>query len=382
MKGLFLFSLFTIIYGSLFPFEFEYIDLQTQGKDTLLATSFFDGRLADILGNIVLFMPFGFAGSELISRHNKNKAYYLFLYGFGFILALTLQIIQLYLPSRVPALYDAAWNLCGIFVGDILARFIKVKYNNILKSDDRLALLGLLTTWIIFLLSPFVFSFDTELIKESLTYYLDPNEYRFVNVLLYIFLWVSFSNLLDELVPVSKNIFISLEFIFLITIIGKEFVYRNIIEPEIFLGGVCAIILVRSGIFKKINPYKISAICLIFAMFYNSLYPFEFYHNPFKEFMWVPFAELFSDDMIPIIRTVFYKTFIYGCILWNLYKGFPNSNWVPYFCVIYAASIEYFQHLTLFRVGGLTEPLLVIFLICFIKQKREVFNLYEEKAPQ
>ncbi len=377
MRGLFLFSIFTIIYGSLFPFNFQDVNSLREGLKELFAAPLSEGELADVIGNIVLFLPFGFAGTVLVSRNGDNKRHHLYLYVFGVTLAVVLQFLQIYLSYRVPALYDAAWNYVGIFLGAVMARFMNRKYPDMLAAEDKMALLGLLVSWIIFLLAPFMFSFNMDILRENIMIHADLNEYRIVNIIFYIAIWITYKKLIDEIKPDGQNFLLSLEVAVAVTLFLKIFVYRNLIEPELLPGGIIAIILLRSGIFKKISPYKTAASILVPTMFYNSLYPFEFYENPFKEFMWIPFSELFSGDMLPIIRTVFYKTFTYGSIVWTLYKSFPNSNWVTYFCIFYAALIEYLQHLTLFRVGGLTEPLLVIFLCTFIHQKREKFNLYK-----
>lgn len=382
MKGLFLFSIFTIIYGSLFPFEFKYINWLPEGRDMLFSTSFFIGRTADLIGNMILFIPFGFAGSELLSRRKKRKEYLIYLYIFGFTLALSLQVIQVYLPSRVPALYDAVWNLLGIFIGILAAKLMRSYYPALLKADDRLALFILILCWIMFLLAPFFFTYDTGEMIKNIQIHLDPDQYRAANIFMFVAIWMSYASILKELFPHRKNVILSLEFAVVFTTIFKIFNYQNIIEAELLLSGIIAIILMRSGIFKKIKPYMITAIILLLSMYYNSLYPFEFFHNPYKEFAWIPFSELFSDNMLPKIRTVFYKTFIYGSIIWNLYKAFPNTRYIGYFCILYAGSIEYFQHLTYFRVGGFTEPLMVIFLLTFIKQKNEKFNLYEENNKE
>tara|TARA_R110002096_G_scaffold432240_1_gene648700 strand:- start:123360 stop:124514 length:1155 start_codon:yes stop_codon:yes gene_type:complete len=379
MKGLFLFSIFVITYGSLFPFEFQYVDWQEEGLSALLSTSVFDSKTPDMLGNIILFLPFGFAGTELISRAKLNKEYYFYLYGFGIALAILLQVLQIYLDYRVPALYDAVWNSVGIFVGGMLARFMHRKYPHMLEAEDKLALLALSLSWIIYLLAPFLFYFNTEILAENIRVHLDINEHRSVNIIFYMAIWIIFTKLIDELKPLGRNPLLSLEFLVLFTLTAKIFVYRDFIEPELLSGGILAIIIMRTGLFKRISPYKFCATILVPAMFYNSLYPLEFWDNSFKEFNWVPFKELFAEDMLPTIRTVFYKTFTYGAIVWSLYKSFPNSSWINYFCISYAALIEYLQHLTPLRVGGLTEPLLVLFLITFIHQKNEMFNLYNDE---
>lgn len=370
MKGLFLFSVFVVTYGSLFPFEFQYVSWNNEGYDALLSTSLTGGRFGDMVGNIILFLPLGFAGTELNSRNGKNKKYYIYLYLGGLCLALALQIIQIYLPSRVPALYDAVWNFSGLLIGSFIALLINRFYPRILETDDRFSLQVLLLFWIMFLLSPFVFSFEMELLRDNIEKHLSLDEYRLVNVIFFAAIWLTFSKLMDEIKADRKSILLTLEFAILFTSVMKIFVWRNIVEPEMLLGGLIAVLLLRSGIFNKINPYKVAALLLIPTMFYNSLYPFEFFENPYKEFAWIPFEELFSSDMLPKMRTVFYKTFTYGCILWTLYKSFPNANWVNYFCIMYAGTIEYIQHLTFFRYGGLTEPLIVLFLCVFIEQRR------------
>lgn len=383
MKGLFLFSIFVITYGSLFPFDFQYVNWQNDGIATLFSSSLFDSETPDLLGNIILFLPFGFAGTELISRNKLNKRFNYYLYTFGITLAVLLQILQIFLDFRVPALYDALWNGVGIFFGVLLARFMNKKYPRILEAEDRLALLALALSWVIFLLVPFLFHFNTEIIAENIRVHLDINEHRLANVIFYVAIWITFTKLIDELRPMGRNIFLSLEFLVLFTLTAKMFVYRDFLEPELLSGGILAIIIMRTGLFNKVSPYKICAAILVPVMFYNSIYPLEFWNNPFKEFMWIPFSELFSGDMLPIIRTVFYKTFAYGAIVWTLYKSFPNANWINYFCVFYAGLIEYVQHLTAFRIGGLTEPLIVLFLVTFIHQNRDKFDLYNsEKSLQ
>ncbi|MCP5382512.1 MAG: VanZ family protein [Kordiimonadaceae bacterium] len=378
MKGLFLFSIFVIIYGSLFPFDFHYVGWLEEGRYAFFSHTLSEAELPDILGNIILFLPYGFAGSELITRNHKQRKYYLALFIIGIFLAISLQVLQVYLPGRVPALYDAIWNSVGLFFGVFLARVMRLNFPGILASDDRMALLALIISWIIFLLVPFFFEFNMEILKENIAIHLDMNEHRFANVIFYVAIWITYTKLIDEIHPTKRNVFLSLDFSVIIMLSAKIFVYRDFIEPELLSGGVIAILLMHSHLFDKISPYKTAAMILVPVMFYNSLYPFEFYSNPFKEFMWIPFSELFSDDMLPIIRTVFYKVFAYGAIVWTFYKSFPNAKWINYFCLIYAGSIEYLQHLTLTRIGGLTEPLIVLFLITFIHQKPKIFNLYDD----
>lgn len=379
MRSMFLFSIFVIIYGSLFPFDFQYVNWTNEGRKMLFSTTFFGGNVTDVLSNILLFIPFGLAGSELISRHKKSQKFYLYLCFVAASLAFGVQILQIYIPPRIPAFYDAVWNIIGTFIGILTAKFMGRRYPHILNSDNKISLFFLLFSWIFFLLLPFIFSFDKTILLENINIHLDHNEYRLANVLIFTGIWIVFERLLDEMVYIRKNILFSFEIILIFTTILKMFVFNNVIEPEIFIGGLFTALLSRSGLYQIVNPYKLAAFILIPTMFYNSLYPFEFTDNPYKEFVWIPFGELFSSNVLGTLRTLSYKFFIYGSIVWSLFKIFPNAKWTIPFLILYAGMIEYLQHQILFRIGGLTEIILVILLCGFLPRATEKFALYADE---
>jgi len=378
MRGLFLFSTFIIIYGSLFPFDFHYVNWELEGKRALFSTNIFGGRIADILSNILLFLPLGFAGSELISRNKNEQKYYFLLCSYAFILAFGVQILQIYIPQRIPAFYDTLWNMVGTFIGILAANLMERRYPHILKSDNKIALFILLIGWVFFLLTPFIFIFEKEIFYQNISVHLNIKEYRISNILMFTAIWIVFGKLLDEMVHLQRNLFFSLEVIFFTTIILKMFVFQNVIEPEIFTGGVIAILLLHSKLFLKINVYKLALIILLPMMFYNSLYPFEFIENPYKKFVWIPFGEIFAPDILQTLRTLSYKFFVYGAIIWCFYKSYPNAKWIIYFLIAYAGLIEILQHFTLFRIGGLTEILIVILLYNFLPRETANFDLKTE----
>lgn len=379
MRSIFLFSIFVIIYGSLFPFDFQYVNWANEGRRMLFSTSFFGGKITDILSNILLFIPLGFSGSELISRHTKSEKFYIYLCFFAFILAIGLQILQIYIPQRFPAFYDAVWNIIGTFVGILLANFMARRYPHILNSDNKISLFILLSSWIFFLLLPFIFSFEKSLLTQNINAHISLEEYKLANIFIFTGIWLAFERLLDEMVYIKKNILFSLESVLILTTVLKIFTFNNVIEPEIFLGGIIAVIISKSSFYKNRAAYKCIALILIPSMFYYSLYPFEFTNNPYKDFIWIPFAELFSSNILGTLRTLFFKIFVYGAIVWTVYKSFPNAKSTAFLLIIYASSIEFLQHQTLLRIGGLTEILLVILLCGFLPRKTEKFDLYSRE---
>lgn len=378
MRGIFLFSLFIIVYGSLFPFDFYYVNWKNEGYKMLFSTSVFGGKSFDIINNILLFIPLGFASSVLISRYKDKQKYYLYLYLCTFILALGIQLLQIYIPQRTPAFYDVFWNMVGTSIGILFAGIMKRFYPHILKSDNKIALFILLTAWIFFLLTPFIFTFKMDLILQNISSLLNIYEYRISNILIFMAIWIVFGQLLNEIIHKKKNIFFSLESLFIVTVILKMFVYRNVIEPEIFTGGIIAILLSHSTHFQKINAHKFALIILLPMMLYYSLYPFEFAENPYKDFVWIPFGELFTSNVLGTLRIISYKFFVYGAIIWCFYICYPNAKWTSYFLITYAGLIEFLQHFTLFRIGGLTEIIMVVILCNFLPRKTSNFEVNTE----
>ena len=96
-----------IIYGSLFPFDFV--------SEGLPVASFFAeydvfANRSDAIDNFFLFVPLGI-GLHLAFRRPASRATAALLS--VLVLAIGVQLIQLYVPSRVASLSDAFWNTVG-----------------------------------------------------------------------------------------------------------------------------------------------------------------------------------------------------------------------------------------------------------------------------
>lgn len=112
----FLVSLFSIIFATLSPFKFTFPNPVNQFN--LHSGSSVD----DFFRNIILFIPFSFSLSLLVLNSNdqnsKKHASRIFLG--GFILSLSVEILQLYLPQRTPTLFDIISNSLGGYIGCLI----------------------------------------------------------------------------------------------------------------------------------------------------------------------------------------------------------------------------------------------------------------------
>ncbi|MFM9915515.1 MAG: VanZ family protein [Rhizobacter sp.] len=159
----FAFAVF-IVYGSLFPFEFLSAPLPWESVfaewNPLLNRS-------DAVDNVLLFVPLGaalwFACASSASRWAVAGASWLLL-GVG------LQLIQLYVPSRVASMADAINNALGLAIGLLLGRTLApwLERKKVLNGfADPLALL-LVAFWYVYESFPLLPTLDVGLLAAHI----------------------------------------------------------------------------------------------------------------------------------------------------------------------------------------------------------------------
>jgi glycopeptide antibiotics resistance protein len=121
--GITIVSIFLIIFATLIPFDFS----ATQQSLAEILRSFLLPvlKLDDLLGNVFLFVPFGFgltahAGRKRVTRHWALAAM-IMMASFG--LSLTVEVLQIFLSSRTTSLSDVLTNTIGGWVGYLCFRW-------------------------------------------------------------------------------------------------------------------------------------------------------------------------------------------------------------------------------------------------------------------
>jgi glycopeptide antibiotics resistance protein len=73
------------------------------------------GSIADIINNIVLFVPLGFLFQ--VTRRRTGWRFLLQALGFGVLVSIAVEVCQLFLPDRDSSLIDVATNGLGALLG-------------------------------------------------------------------------------------------------------------------------------------------------------------------------------------------------------------------------------------------------------------------------
>jgi glycopeptide antibiotics resistance protein len=112
-------SLVLIVLITLCPFDFSFSEtLLRIGRPTLLVGWSRPGVL-DVLLNAVLFIPFGFSLARVLTwrRRLTGLIALAVVIGVCFAVSYTIEVLQQFIPSRYPALYDVLANSFGGVLG-------------------------------------------------------------------------------------------------------------------------------------------------------------------------------------------------------------------------------------------------------------------------
>jgi len=87
--------------------------------------------LYNVVGNIVLFVPFGFS---IYIKYNKNKTNAILAI---FIMTLSIEFIQGFIPYRFCEIDDIILNTFGGYIGIIIHNILDLKFNNTKKVQIK-----------------------------------------------------------------------------------------------------------------------------------------------------------------------------------------------------------------------------------------------------
>ncbi len=152
-----------IIYGSLFPFDFQTTPLSV---DHFYNEWHILSNFSDALDNFLLFIPLGIA---IHSYYKSTRTRLIATFFAILLLALGIQLLQLYLPSRTSSVSDAFWNTVGLGTGFLIAsktsRLLKIQLSADASKHDYFSIL-LVLLWFFYESFPFIPTLDIGLLRD------------------------------------------------------------------------------------------------------------------------------------------------------------------------------------------------------------------------
>ena len=359
-----------ITYGSLYPFSFSIPAAHGAAWTSLFSDLSLGSSRMDAFGNLLLFVPFGFAGILSIANQASLTARIMLVTLSGCALALLLQIGQIYVPQRSPALSDVLWNLIGIGGGIAAGLSMRLTPQR-LQSGNALPV-GVLALWIAAELLPFVPTLDVQSIRHNVKNMLRPT--LDFNQLLFhaagaLMAGRALAAIIGE-IPARRWLLLLAGAV----AAGKVLVVTLTLTVSILLGlalGCAAAWWL--GAWRE--PRRASAVLLVLFAAYacGALMPFEFRDFP-ESFSLIPFAGLLRGSMLVNTQALAANLSLFAGMLWLIKtlggRIAPGSIALAGFVLMF----ELVQIYAVGRTPDITEPLLVLLL-------GQLFNAVSQTAP-
>jgi len=349
-----------ISYGSLYPFDFSVAPPGALGR--LFSEADFGGSRGDVFGNIGLFVPWGVAGMFTIApRFGMARALAL-TFAIGFVIAFSLQVAQIWIPSRTSALNDVFWNMVGCSVGALVGHRLLTHHH---KLSDVLNLQRtssyVLAAWIVVEWLPLIPSLDFQLVKDNVKDLLAFESISFSLVFERAAITLLIGELLNRIFKPSDSL-ILLPLLVAAVILGKLFLIDVQLSTSMILGFALGVlgwwVLLK---FSSDHRTATIVVALLLAYSMRALEPFNLKEVP-SYFGWLPFEGLLEGSMLVNIRTLGSNLLLFVGVLFLLRSAGSNIRAASVVIALWVMSIELVQLFITGRSGSITEPMLV--LIC------------------
>lgn len=355
-KLLFYGVVFFITYGSLYPFEFTW-EVSDQTFRAFLNSAIVLSSIGDVVGNVVLFVPFGFLGYRLLPSWA--------LVSIGLLLAFILQIAQLFLPSRDPAIYDVFWNFLGIGFGLLCAHVLKVSplfKNNFCTTNNQVAI-AIIMLWGALQLLPFVPTLDWQSFKSALKPLMLPS-FSWERTSFLTFGWLAVGYFSRKVLDKNWHTRYFILGVVSILLLKILIVSNELNLTNVFAGFFAVLLYLFLG---KLDTHRIVYLAwlILFTYTLKSLFPFQ-WQSEEKSFIWLPLSGFLDGSMIINSKALCEKLFVFVCIFTLLKEAKILSVKTISVVIIIIATIEVCQLWIAGRTAEITDPLLATIIAWLI----------------
>lgn len=346
-----------ISYGSLYPFSFVWHDASVT-ELLLLDNVSGDVQFDDLLSNIILFIPYGAIGLLIYGQCTWRVLGRLSLN--GMILAIVLQIIQVYLPARVAALTDALINGIGILIGFGLAWIvIKGPWRNYFAADTAVATPILLVCFFLgYRLFPLMPEFSWHNVRLGLTPMLHWTSLTSIDILHDMVSWLLCFYLIAK--GFGRDLGIVGRFVLVMSVLSLEtLILNNQVTPNNLAGGLFACL--AHALVPRFHKEGLLSSLLLLSLVLSALSPFVL-QFPLKIFDWAPFRPFLMGDMWANTQLLIDRTFLYGCFLYLIRHIGPSWAKAGVLGILVTGGLEAMQVFMSSNPAEISDPLLVLML--------------------
>lgn len=311
-----------ISYGSLYPFNFDFTrDLPA---DLIGWLGNWEQRTirSDLIANILLFMPYGFFGALNIQQDKRRSpllsALWLILSGVAF--ALLLQLLQFFLPTRVPHAADALVNSVGILLGISMAAYTNSqRLRRLIPQKFQFQLIPallVLTLWLGWAFFPYIPVFEAKQIGLGIeSVYQSHWQWQlwFKYVLFWLVFYASFSRVMGRAYPLSFFLILSI----FILVIKLTMLRSQLGWSEVTAVPVAVLLQQYLSNHSRLLLILIMAVMVLFIKF---LWPWQWIGEAtsLNNVQWIPFKTFLGGSTWYHLSNLLEYSLLLGSIVYAL----------------------------------------------------------------
>lgn len=354
--------LLLIAYGSLYPFNFR-AWAATPGRIAGLLQLATWTTLSDSLGNVALFLPLGATVVGVLTGARHARAWLIIICLTTLIYATSLQVLQLWLPSRSATTADILWNMVGfglgLAIGVVGLRVARA--NHWALTPVRYMGLALIAIWALGEVLPLVPSLDLQWLRRNLRQlWVMPRIewvwlfYNAGGVALVAAIW-------GELFDRRRALFLTVFSV--LVVFGLELISVDrritLTTPLGYLLGLAIWIAVS----RRHSNVRVGVVVALVVVGYTlaALAPFEFRSLPAR-MNWTPFAAMMRGAMAINAASLFEASFMLLAPIVILQAVGQRARLFTLIWALWTLGLELIQTRIVGRVADVTLPIIVV---CF-----------------
>jgi VanZ family protein len=307
-----------VAYGSLYPFDFEFTS--AAGNPVRILLHGWPGEwnrymLRDVTLNIFIYMPLGLV-AVLAFRRRRSRAFAaMAAIAFGFLLSLSMELLQVYVPGRDSSLLDVLTNTLGAAAGACIAIYFEGGIRRLMErraGQFRAAATLLLLIWAVSELYPLFPQIGRSHIRQELALLFHVRRLSVVETWANAAEWFAVGLALDALFARMRTFGLAIAMLCVpaqLIITGRSLTLAEI------AGALLALALWH--FVPRESRARWCAWMLASAILLRQFQPFYFLAVP-QPFSWIPFAATLESSRDAATAVITRKAFDYGALIWAL----------------------------------------------------------------
>jgi VanZ family protein len=354
--GLLLLAVSLIVYGSLYPWDFDFT--RTGNPAVVLLHSWPSEwtrfALRDITINVLLYVPLGVTVALIPDRARQGAVRGVAAaLALGATLSTSMEVLQFYDTHRFTSLLDVVSNTLGATLGAVLALWIQPRWR--LRRVPHLEAAGLLAAcWFAYQLFPFFPVLSRTRLRLGLIQLLTLRGFSPVEVWVQAAGWFAAGLALEATVEDLPTVGLAAAMLCLPLRLFITSRAPSLPEAIGAMGGLA----LWTWILKN-SRVRAGLWIVLAAIFLRELEPFRLARVP-HAFSWMPFAASFRSERQPATIMLFGKVFYYGVAMWlGQARGWSYRS-AGLMMAGLLAVLEWFQRFLPGRTAEVTDPILAL----------------------